>query len=215
MTNLRFAVYLGVSMFIGMTAREFVRAFVTAKLGDPTPRLWGRISLNPKAWFDPFGSGVFPILILVLWASGAPYHPPPFAYAKPAALDPAYLKGGTRDVVIASLAGPVTNLLIAIVAGVLIRPLTFGSEVFSVALAFLMANVTLAVFNLLPIPGLDGARILGRFLPPHPREVFINLDKYLILFILAVFFLLAGPMLAIVQGLGNVVCRGAAGFPCF
>ena len=209
-----FALYLAVSLFIAMTARELARATVTARLGDPTPRLWGRITLNPKSWFEPFGCGLFPILLLILWAASAMYLPPPFAYAKPAALDPHYLKRGTRDVVIASLAGPAANLILAVMAGGLIRIATPDSAAFLILLAFLMTNVTLTVFNLMPIPGLDGARILGRFLPPHPREVFVNLDRYLILFVLAVFFLFANPMLQIVRDLGNVICRSAAGFRC-
>ncbi len=215
MINLRFAIYLGISLFVAMSAREIARAWVTAKLGDPTPRLWGRITVLPKAWFEPFGSGMFPTLILILWAAAAPYLPPPFAYAKPAALDPHYLKRGTRDVVVASLAGPVTNLVMAVVAGLAIRSFPAGTEAFQISLAFLMTNASLAVFHLMPIPGLDGARILARFLPPHPREVFVNLDKYLILFILAVFFLFAAPMLAMVHGFGNIICRSAAGFSCF
>jgi Zn-dependent protease len=208
----RQAAYLGVSLLIGMIAREYVRAFVTAKLGDPTPRLWGRLTLNPKQWFDPFGSGILPALILILWA-GSPYRPPPIAYAKPAALDPNYLRRGDRDVLIASLAGPVANLALGTLAG-LIRQIGLGSEPALAVNAFVFTNISLFVFHLMPIPGLDGARIIARYLPIRARTVYTNLDQYLVLFILAIVFLLPAPVLSIVDGLTNAVCGIVAGGPC-
>jgi Zn-dependent protease len=69
--------------------------------------------------------------------------------------------------------------------------------------------------SLMPIPGLDGARLLSRVLPPRAAAVYRNLDQYLVLFTLVIFFVLAGPMLAIVNGLTNIVCRAVAGFDCF
>jgi Zn-dependent protease len=208
----RYACYLAVSLLVGMTAREYARAFVTAKLGDPTPRLWGRLSLNPKQWFDPFGSGLLPALILLLWA-GTLYRPPPFAYAKPAALDPNYLRRGDRDVLVASLAGPVANLVLGSLAG-FVRQIPLGLEAQLAVNAFVFTNISLFVFHLMPIPGLDGARIIARFLPIRARTVYTNLDQYLVLFILAVVFLLPAPVIAIVDALTNAVCGLVAGGPC-
>jgi Zn-dependent protease len=210
--GLRYAGYLAVSLLIAMIVREYVRALVTARLGDPTPRLWGRLTLNPKQWFDPFGSGLLPALILILWASGTNVFPP-FAYAKPAALDPNYLPHGDRDVTIASLAGPVANLLLGSLAGFLLR-LPLPLEAALAVDAFVLTNISLAFFHLMPIPGLDGARILARFLPTRARMVYTNLDQYLVLFILVILFLLPGPMLGIVDGLTNAVCGIVAGGPC-
>jgi Zn-dependent protease len=210
--GLRYAGYLAVSLLIGMTAREYARAFVTARLGDPTPRLWGRLSLNPKQWFDPFGSGLLPALILILWASGAAFFPP-IAYAKPAALDPNYLRRGDRDVLIASLAGPVTNLVLGSLVGLLLR-LPLGVEAALPVNAFVLTNVSLAFFHLMPIPGLDGARIIARFLPVRARSVYTNLDQYLVLFVLLIVFVLSGPLLGIVDALTNAVCGIVAGGPC-
>jgi Zn-dependent protease len=208
----RQAGYLLVSLLIGMTAREYARAFVTAKLGDPTPRLWGRLGLNPGQWFDPFGSGLLPALILLLWA-GTPYRPPPIAYAKPAALDPNYLRRGDRDVLIASLAGPVANLVLGTLGG-LVRQIGLGPEGDLAVNAFVFTNISLFVFHLMPIPGLDGARIIARFLPIRARTVYTNLDQYLVLFILAIVFLLPAPVLSIVDALTNAVCGLVAGGPC-
>ena len=78
----------------------------------------------------------------------------------------------------------------------------------------LYTNVVFFVFHLMPIPGLDGAHLLARVLPPRARHTYENLGEYLPLFVLLVFFLLAGPLLGIVQGLSNLVCRVVAGVPC-
>jgi Zn-dependent protease len=210
------ALYVGVGLLVGMVVREYARAFVTAKLGDPTPRLWGRLTLNPKAWFDPFGSGFIPGILLVLWASFVLM--PQFAYGKPAALDPNYLKRGKRDVALASLAGPVANLALAAIAGVVMR-LTGGGSCDTVGLflrgdpleLFMYANLSLCVMHLMPLPGLDGARLVGLLLAPHPREVYRNLDHYLPLFVLLVFFLLGGIFFSIVGTLTDALRSIIAG----
>lgn len=211
--SLRYAGYLLVSLLIGMIAREYVRAFVTAKLGDPTPRLWGRLTLDPRQWFDPFGSGILPALILILWASASLFLPPPFAYGKPAVLDPNYLRRRERDVVVASLAGPVANLILGALGGLALQ-LGMGGQALTAANAFVFTNISLFVFHLMPVPGLDGARIVARFLPPRARSVYTNLDQYLVLFVLVIFFLLPGPLLSIVDDLTNAVCGVVAGGPC-
>jgi Zn-dependent protease len=219
MTDLRFAVYLAVSLLIGLDAREFARAVMAARAGDPTPRLWGRRTWNPKAWFDPFGSGLLPGLILVLWAAGASFLPPPVAYGKPAPIDPNHFRARTRDTVIVSLAGPVANLALAAVAGFALRALIQPSvggigEVARFLFAFELTNLCLLVFHLLPIPGLDGARVVGLLLPPRAAEVYRNADQYLPLFVLAILFVLGGPLTSIVYSLTDSLCRVLSGFGC-
>jgi Zn-dependent protease len=209
-TNLKTAIYLGVALAVGLLVREYVRALVADRLGDPTPRRWGRLTLNPKPMIDPFGTVILPALILVLVASGAAFQPPPFAYAKPLPLDPSYLKHPDRDTTVISLAGPLANLVLAAVAALALR-LGPGGDACLAVVAALQVNITLFVFHLMPIPGLDGARILARFLPPHARAVYVNLDQYLVLFMLVVFFILAGPLLAIVTGISDAVARLLAG----
>ncbi len=211
--HLKIAAYLLVSLAIGMIAREFARAFVAIRVGDPTPRLWGRLSLDPRSWFEPFGSGLLPGLILILWAANASFLPPPFAYGKQAPVDPNRWRDPARDSVLISLAGPVSNLVLAILVGI---PLRFaGSGEGSLILrAFLFTNLTLAVFHLMPVPGLDGARIVALFLPAKPREFYRNLDPYLPLFLLVIFFIFARPMLTIVNDLTGALCRAVAGVGC-
>jgi Zn-dependent protease len=214
--SLTFALYLGLSMLAGMTAREYVRAWTAARLGDPTPRLWGRLSLDPRHWFEPFGSGLLPGLILVLWAANTSFLPPPVAYAKPAPVDPSYLRRQPRDVVLVSLAGPLANLVLAALAGLVLRAVAFpvSSQVLRFLLAWELVNMSLAVFHVLPIPGLDGARLVALVLPPAARETYRNLDQYLPLFALVVLFLLAGPIQAIVYGIVNAFCNLFSGAPC-
>lgn len=213
--SLRYAGYLAASLLIGMIVREYARAFAASRLGDPTPRLWGRLSMNPKSWFDPFGSGLLPGLILVLWAVAGTFLPPPFAYAKPAPIDPNYFKRRTRDSVLSALAGPIANIVLAAIAGVVLRGIGIGS--FEAALpveAFMFTNLCLAIFHLLPIPGLDGARIVALLLPPRPAEVYRNADQYLPLIILVVLFIFAGPVNSIVYSLVDGLCQAFAGVSC-
>jgi Zn-dependent protease len=218
-TNLRFALYLAVSLAVGLDAREFVRAAFAARAGDPTPRLWGRRSWNPKAWFDPFGSGLLPGLVLVLWAAGSTFLPPPVAYGKPAPVDPNYFRNRRRDTVLVSLAGPAANLVLAAVAGVVLRGLVGSDggapgELATFLVAFELVNLCLLVFHLLPIPGLDGARIVGLVLPARAAEVYRNADQYLPLFVLVLVFVLGGPLISIVYSLTDSLCRVLSGFGC-
>jgi Zn-dependent protease len=113
-----------------------------------------------------------------------------------------------------ALAGPGANLVIGGLAGVAMRVLPVNGELFLIATAVLVVNFFMCVFSLMPIPGLDGARILGQFLHGRAREVYANLDQYLPLFILLVFFLLAGPILGIVSIFDRALCHVFAGKAC-
>jgi Zn-dependent protease len=208
--NVKSSLFLLAALVPALLVREYAKATVAGRLGDPTPKRWGRLTLNPKQLADPFGTYILPALILLLWASGAAFRPPPFAYAKPMPLDPSYLKHRERDSTWIALAGPLSNLTMAAVAGVILRA-GFTGDVYQLVLAFLYVNLIMFVFHLMPIPGLDGARILARFLPPRAREVYTNLDQYLVLFMLLIFFLLGGPLLSIVDGLTRGACNVLAG----
>jgi Zn-dependent protease len=207
--SLRLTLYLGLSLFVALDVREYARAFTAARLHDPTPRLWGRLSFNPKTWFEPFGSGLLPGLILVLWAA-VTLHPPVVAYAKPAPVDPSYFRRYKRDSALVALAGPLVNLVLAVLTGILLR-VGLGSELSRILGTFAFVNLCMAFFHLLPIPGLDGARLVGLVLPPRAAEVYRNADAYLPLFVLVVIFIFIGPVDAIVFGLANAVCHAASG----
>jgi Zn-dependent protease len=207
----RLAAYMLLSLAIGMAVREFVRARAAATLGDPTPRLWGRLSLNPKAWFEPFGSGLVPALIAVLWTVQVLVIPA--AYGKPAPIDPSYLRR-TRDLVVVSIAGPLASLVLAVLAGLVVRVGGLPVEAGRLAVVFAYTNAALLVFHLLPIPGLDGARIVGMLLPPQAREVYRNADKYLALFVLVALFVFSTLILGFLTAITSAVCDATTGLDC-
>jgi Zn-dependent protease len=199
------AAAVGVSLAIGMLAREYARAYTADRVGDPNPRRWGWLGPDPRVWIDPFGTVILPVLLMILWAAG--FALPPFAYAKPLPFDPSSLRHGRRDVVLVSVAGPIANIVLAVLGGLLLRAGVAGAsaELCTVLRAFVLTQLTLAVFHLLPIPGLDGARMLALVMSPRAREVYRNLDQYLILFVLLIFFLLGGIALSIVEVLRDAL----------
>jgi Zn-dependent protease len=162
---------------------------------------------------DPFGSLILPALALVLVAARGVLLLPVFAYAKPLPVDPTYFKNPRRDLRWVVLAGLLANILLAILAGLVIRAGVTG-ELGTFARAWLIVNAFMFGFQLMPVPGLDGAKLLAPFLPPRPREVFLNLEQYLVLFILVIFFILSGPLLSIVDAFANVACNLASGGDC-
>ncbi len=210
MQNVKFALFLLVSLVPSLTLHEFAHATVADRLGDPSARRFGRLTLDPRPLIDPFGTVILPGLILVLVASGSFFVPPLFAYATPMPFCPMYLHNRERDATLVHISGPVMKLALATAAGLLLRN-GIGGDGGLLVYAFLYVNLLLLVFNLMPIPGLDGAKILARYLPPRPREVFMNLEQYLVLFMLVIFFLFGGPLIAIVRGLAGGVCTLLAG----
>lgn len=212
-SGIREALYLLAGLFVGMSVREYARAWMASRLHDPTPRLWGRLTWNPKTWFDPFGSGLVPGLIAVLWAADFPWSPA--AYGKAAPVDPSYFRNYKRDVVAVSLAGPVATLALTAVAGIALRVVGTGGleptelEHALIVLAYAFAGLT--VFHLLPIPGLDGARVVALLLPPQAAQVYRNADKYLALFVLVLLFLFGSVIL---RAITEAVCSLATGRTC-
>ena len=208
----RLAVYMLASLLVGMCLREYVRSRAATSLGDPTPRLWGRLSWKPASWFDPFGSGVLPALIAILWTVQTLLIPA--AYGKPAPVDPSRFRRHVRDVIIVSTAGPIATLALGIAAGLAVRVTGPSAETYRIMLTLCYTSMSLTVFHLLPIPGLDGARLVGLLLPAEPASVYRNLDKYLPLFVLIAIFVIAGPIQSIVFGLVRAMCTLASGYGC-
>ena len=208
--GLRLALSMLVSLFVGLAVREYARAWAAAKLGDPTPRLWGRITLRPKTWFEPFGSGFLPVLEALVWS--VQVFIMPAAYAKPAPVDANYLRRQPRDVVLVSIAGPLASLALSLVAGISLRG-GLGGEAALFATTFAFTNASLLVFHLLPIPGLDGGRLLALVLPPQAREVFRNADRYLPLIVLIVLFVFTF-VLGLASVLTGAVCNATTGLDC-
>jgi len=107
----------------------------------------------------------------------------------------------------------VIGVALAFLGGLVIRAGVTG-ELGTFARAWLIVNAFMFGFQLMPVPGLDGAKLLAPFLPPRPREVYVNAEQYLVLFILVIFFILSGPLLSIVDTFANVACNLASGGDC-
>jgi Zn-dependent protease len=211
--NLKFAAYLGIALVPAFVLHEYAHAFVAVRLGDPAPKRWGRLTLNPRPSIDPFGSLILPALALILVAARGEMLLPVFAYAKPMPVDRTMFRNPRRDQALVVLAGLGANLALAVPAGLVIRAGVTG-EALLFALAWVVVNAFMFGLQLMPVPGLDGSKLLAPFLPPRAREVYVNLDQYLVLFILLIFFLLAGPLLAIVNVFADLACNLAAGIDC-
>jgi len=168
-------------LLFSLTVHEMAHAWTADRLGDPTARLLGRVSLNPIVHADLIGTVVFPLVSMV---SGAML----IGWAKPVPVTIRYLHHPRRDYMLVAAAGPMSNLILALFAAVLlaivpVSPQTLGESNVSVPIATLLTrlvnlNVLLAVFNMLPIPPLDGGNVLAGLLPPDLAAVFNKVRPY-------------------------------------
>ncbi len=176
-----------VPMFLGITCHEVAHGYVAYLLGDPTAKNAGRLTLNPIKHLDPVGTLVFILTRRIGWA-------------KPVPVDPRYFQNPRRDMVLVSVAGPVTNfILAALFYGLYLGLLAFGPSfsqsmqhsllvpLVNIAGAGTLVNIVLGVFNLLPLPPLDGSKILAGFLPRHLAYQYLQIERYgfIILILLA------------------------------
>jgi len=172
---------------------EYAHGWVADKLGDPTPRLSGRLTLNPIPHIDPVGTLLLPLGLLVL--SGGSFM---FAYAKPVPFNPLALRWRRWGSAAVAIAGPVTNLLVAFICGALLQiaPISNWTVLLSIVV---YANIMLAVFNLVPIPPLDGSKILYTLLPDRYYAAKVWLERYgyfiLIFFMFFLFQQLLSPVI--------------------
>jgi len=188
-------------LLFSLTIHEMSHAWTADRLGDSTARLLGRISLNPLVHADLLGTIVLPLIAL---ATGAPL----IGWAKPVPVNVRRLRHGRRDYVLVAAAGPVSNLVIAVVAASLlavmpISPHRLGEPNVSVPVAEILSmamrlNVLLAVFNMLPIPPLDGGNVLSGLLPYRLASIFDQVRPYgfVLLYLLILsggFNLIVGP----------------------
>ncbi|HIH10981.1 TPA: site-2 protease family protein [Candidatus Woesearchaeota archaeon] len=153
-----------ISLVVALTIHEFSHSWMADHLGDPTLRLQGRLTLNPIRHLDPIGT-------LLLFIAG-------FGWGKPVEFDPYNLKRPQRDTTLISLAGPVSNLLLATMLAIVLRTIGMAMPTFliSTLIFTIFMNITLAIFNLIPIHPLDGGKILIGILPPETGK---DLDLFL------------------------------------
>ncbi len=193
-----------VILIFSIVIHEFAHGWMADYLGDPTARHMGRITLNPIPHIDPIGSILLPLFLL---ASGAGFI---IGWAKPVPYNPYNLRDQKNGPALVGAAGPASNLLIALIFGVLIRVLIFqGIAVDSSIIALLgiivFYNILLAVFNLVPIPPLDGSKVLFYFLPYSMREAREILERNGILILFLFIFFGFGLIIPLIEFLFHLI----------
>lgn len=181
-------------VIIGIVIHESAHALAAYALGDKTARSRGRVSLNPLKHIDPFGTILLPLLMI---AAGGPV----FAFAKPVPIYLGNLKHPKRDELLISLAGPASNIVLACLGALLLSGVVNGSVwataagsiVAEFALTFIFVNLSLAFFNLIPLPPLDGSSILVPFLKGGALNTYYRIQQYAMPILIVVLYLL--PML--------------------
>jgi Zn-dependent protease len=214
MQNVLNVVYLALGLLIALVVHEFARAWMAVRLGDQTPRNTGRLTLDPRPHVDPLGTVILPGLLLLPVLFGSNLGFLPFAYAKPLPVNPWGLRKPDRDVTLIALAGPAANILLALGFGVLVRAIDVASQVGRLLHSCLIVTIVIGVLNLVPLPPLDGSRVVARFLPPRAREFWTNADQFGGVIILVIFFIIPGPINAFVDAVGGGICRLVAGSSC-
>ena len=168
------------AILFALTIHELAHGWVAWRLGDPTAKMQGRLTLNPLKHLDPIGT-----IALFLFR---------FGWAKPVPIDPTYFRKPNRDMALSALAGPAANLLTAAVAGLILRVLMLfgiGANAFPFLLIqyFVLFNLILCFFNLIPIPPLDGSRLVYYFLPADLAARYAQLERYGFMILIGVIFL--------------------------
>lgn len=189
---------------------EIAHGLIAYRLGDPTAKILGRLTLNPLKHLDPYMSVLMPLIFF--FGSGGRFI---FGGAKPVPVDPFNLRDGTKDLALVSAAGPLTNILLAIIGSILIHIFFPGqgftevqaNGIIGVILAeVVQLNLLLAIFNFVPIPPLDGSKIFALLLPPREAAAYMSMGNVgMLILIVLLFFPIGGfSLMGIVYNLINL-----------
>jgi Zn-dependent protease len=196
-----------VSILLSMTLHEAVHAFVGYWLGDDTAKVEGRLTLNPLAHIDLFTTILLPLFLVMLGA-------PPFGAAKPVPFNPYRIKWGEYGAALVGVAGPLTNLLLAVLAGGVVRLFGGGLPDFwlNATEVFVLVNISFFVFNMIPFPPLDGSRALYAIAPDFLRRIMEQIESMgfaAIIFFFVIFYaFLTQPFTQLISWLFSLLTGG-------
>jgi len=188
-----FIIFSLIVLILSAIIHEYMHGWMANELGDSTAKNLGRLTLNPLAHIDPWGSVILPIMLFLTTAGGFV-----FGYAKPIPFNPFNLRDSKYGPAKVAVAGPLANLVMAVSFGLILRFFPIGNlmliHFFQI---IIQINLVLMVINLLPIPPLDGSRILFPFLPASIQEIYFKMEQYGMVLVILV-FILAFPALSYV-----------------
>lgn len=200
---IQIAIGLG-TILISMTAHEMMHAFTSHWLGDDTAQMQGRLTLNPLAHIDLYYTVLLPLGLMLLGA-------PPIGAAKPVPFNPNRVKGGDFGAALVGIAGPLTNLILAMVAGFWLR-FVIGFEagiITEILEVFMVVNIVFFAFNMIPFPPLDGSRLLFAFAPEGVRNIMRGIEAFglmgFFLFFFAAYYLIIQYVDWAVQVIGGLI----------
>jgi Zn-dependent protease len=182
--DLRTFLYLLPIVLASLTLHELAHAFVAWRLGDPTARREGRLTLNPLVHMDPIGTLMFVVTGL---AAGLP-----FGWAKPVPVNPGYFRRPKEGMAIVAVAGPLMNFLVALGCFAILRHVDMSNEAFDVLRMAWIVNVVLGIFNLIPVPPLDGSRVVGVLMGNAAYVRWTSFDQYGMLIVFGLFIVFQG-----------------------
>lgn len=191
-------------LFFAVVVHEYAHGWVAYKLGDPTAKLAGRLTLNPVMHIDPVGTIFLPGVLIALRLLGLNTFL--FGWAKPIPVNFSRLNNPRRDMMLVGMAGPAVNVILAVVASQLTR-FPMSLDVYKFVEAAVFINLLLATFNMIPVPPLDGSRLVMGLLPRQLAVPYSQLERYGILIVMAFIYMgvLDAVVLPIVEWAGRLL----------